>query len=330
MKVDFIIVGQGLAGTLLASKLEDLSKTFIIFDERNPLSASLQAAGIINPVTGRRFVKSWNYDQLEKTFLKEYQIIEYKIQHKLLYDHEIYLCLSSIKEENDLLAQSNDYKYEDKLKFIGKVNELNERSYKSVYSIQGYRLYVNHLCKLFRNQWLSQNKLIDQKFDYTSLRIEKTNFLYKEIQAQFVVFCEGAFANQNPFFLDNGVIPNKGQYLIIDIDHWYNEASIKDKIIISRFQDHQWAGATYEWSFEHTDPTNDGKLELTKQIDKIIANTYQIKKHAVGLRPTTKDRRPIMIQHQQINNMWMMNGLGTKGSSIAPFLVNEFVRQVVL
>ena len=59
IEVDFMIVGQGLAGSLLASELLDAGKTIQIFDADHEGAASAIAAGIINPITGRRLVKSW-------------------------------------------------------------------------------------------------------------------------------------------------------------------------------------------------------------------------------------------------------------------------------
>ena len=100
MNVDFIIVGQGLAGTLLAFALEEQGKTFCIVDDLNEYAASRKAAGIINPITGRRYVKSWNYDELEKEFVPFYEKLGNKIDKPIFQKHEIILCLSTIKEEN--------------------------------------------------------------------------------------------------------------------------------------------------------------------------------------------------------------------------------------
>lgn len=59
MKVDFIIVGKGLAGTLLAHELIKMNKSIIVYDDPNLPGASSVAAGVINPVVFRRMTKSW-------------------------------------------------------------------------------------------------------------------------------------------------------------------------------------------------------------------------------------------------------------------------------
>src|SRR5687768_9443239 len=64
MRADILIVGQGLAGTWLAWELERAGISFEVVDAGHGKAASSLAAGIINPITGRRFVKSWRIETL--------------------------------------------------------------------------------------------------------------------------------------------------------------------------------------------------------------------------------------------------------------------------
>ena len=64
MYVDYLIVGQGIAGTFLSYYLIRAGKKVIVIDEYNPATASRVASGIINPVTGRRVVTTWMIDEL--------------------------------------------------------------------------------------------------------------------------------------------------------------------------------------------------------------------------------------------------------------------------
>jgi glycine/D-amino acid oxidase-like deaminating enzyme len=64
MQTEFLIVGQGISGTWLSYYLQKANRSFIVIDNEQPNSASRVAAGIINPVTGRRIVKTWMIDEL--------------------------------------------------------------------------------------------------------------------------------------------------------------------------------------------------------------------------------------------------------------------------
>jgi len=58
MMTDVLIIGQGICGTFLSWWLEQKGLSFIVIDEERPYTASRAAAGLINPVTGRRIVKT--------------------------------------------------------------------------------------------------------------------------------------------------------------------------------------------------------------------------------------------------------------------------------
>ena len=75
MRVDYIIVGQGICGTLLSNQLEKAGQSFVVIDESRPYTASKVASGIINPVTGRRIVKTWMIDELMPFAWETYQSI---------------------------------------------------------------------------------------------------------------------------------------------------------------------------------------------------------------------------------------------------------------
>lgn len=317
-------MGQGLAGTLLASALEDLGKTFYIIDDLNKYAASRQAAGIINPVSGRRYVKSWNYDELEKNFVPFYERQCQKVKKSIFGKHQILLCLASVKEENDLLAQAARYNYLDKIKHVPCPEHVILQNKSVVYSLQGYKLNISELCNSFRELWISQGKLLNQKFDY-QFALDQNTVIYKDIRAYAMVFCEGAFINQNPYFNHIQVIPNKGQFMLINKEDWKENYSVKDKIIVSPMQDGWWVGATYEWIYDSPEPDLMGRNELTIQLDKLIASPFVIKKVLSGLRPTTKNRRPLIIRHPIHSNLWTINGFGTKGSSLGPYMVNQFL-----
>jgi hypothetical protein len=64
MQVDYLLVGQGICGTFLSWYLQKAGLSFLVIDDYRPNSASLTAAGIINPVTGRRIVKTWIIDEV--------------------------------------------------------------------------------------------------------------------------------------------------------------------------------------------------------------------------------------------------------------------------
>ena len=69
---EFLIIGQGISGTFLSWYLHKNERSFIVMDDNDASSASRVAAGVINPVTGRRIAKTWMIETLLRFAQKAY------------------------------------------------------------------------------------------------------------------------------------------------------------------------------------------------------------------------------------------------------------------
>src|SRR5579872_7445587 len=76
---DFIIVGQGLAGTTLVWQLHRRGFRVLVIDREKGNSASRIAAGLMTPVTGKRLAKSWRLDEVYPTAVEFYRWVEAQI-----------------------------------------------------------------------------------------------------------------------------------------------------------------------------------------------------------------------------------------------------------
>src|SRR5258708_7179702 len=75
MNVDVLIIGQGICGTFLSWYLQKEQKSFLVIDNNDSNASSRMAAGIINPVTGRRLVRVWMDDEVLPFAWKAYHDI---------------------------------------------------------------------------------------------------------------------------------------------------------------------------------------------------------------------------------------------------------------
>ena len=75
METEYLIIGQGISGTFLSYYLKKENKSFLVIDNNYSNSPSKIAAGIINPVTGRRLVTVWMVDEVLPFAWKAYQEI---------------------------------------------------------------------------------------------------------------------------------------------------------------------------------------------------------------------------------------------------------------
>ena len=72
-KLNILIVGQGLAGSLLGWRLLKAGHSVLIVDPGLEHTASRTAAGLINPITGKRLVKTEHLEECLPVAIRLYR-----------------------------------------------------------------------------------------------------------------------------------------------------------------------------------------------------------------------------------------------------------------
>lgn len=334
MKVDYLIVGQGLAGSLLAHFLEKKGASIFVIDPDGEGSASRRAAGLINPVTGRYFVKSWRVDELVPFARETYQSLEALLGGSFYHERCILRALGSPKEENDWLSRAGDPGYQQYMGDHAPAEDFQNLLYPTLaygQTLQSAQLNVAVFLDFYQKYLLGKNWLSKNKFHYDELIRHDGGITYQDIQAKAVLFCEGFGAVKNPFFNYLPFRGDKGEALIVRIPEANFDQIVKQNntFIAPLGNDLYWIGATYEWHFDNDSPTEKARLELLERLDTVLKMPYEVIEHWAAIRPTVKDRRPFLGQHPQFPQLWIFNGLGTKGASLAPFWANH-LSEVIL
>jgi len=323
VKTDFLIVGQGLAGTLTGHALERMGASVVIMGLEKPHAASSLAAGIIHPVSGRKFVKAWLYDQLIAQCHETYEEIERNLGVPLFRKLDMHLYISSVKEENDLLSQARRYSYDDLLRPLA-VKDRDMQNSRRGYAINAFQLDIQGLLGYSANRWKAKQRYLPEHMEYPALSREGDSWRYKDVVAGQVIFCEGVWCRGNPWFSHLPVIPNKGQVLTLDPAGFQNiDYLVKSGLLLTRWKEVIWAGATYEWDFDYPGPDSYGWNYLYRRLENLLSQPYRVRSHMAGLRPTVPDRKPILAEHAELPGLWAVNGFGTKGSSLGPYVTRH-------
>ena len=116
----------------------------------------------------------------------------------------------------------------------------------------------------------------------------------------------------------------KGEVLTIKAPDLKLKAAIKSSVfIIPVGNDCYTVGSTYNWDDKSNKPTAAGKDELLSKLKTFITCDFEVVKHVAGIRPTVKDRRPLVGRHSEHQNLYVLNGLGTRGVMIAPYVAQQ-------
>ena len=323
MNVDFIIVGQGLAGTCFAFELIRQKKTFIIIDQYVSTSPSQVALGVYNPIILKWFTKPWKIDEQLNIFYSFYDELSQFLNISSYNAIGIYKYLNTAGDQNNWLTKSKSaYKSQymsSELFTLPNKQLINSHFYG--YINHAGRIDVQHLLKSFRDYCLNINRIIEKSFIYKELIVNKEEVIYNNITAKNIIFCEGPSAISNPYFNKLNYSLNKGETVtILSKELNLNQIIHAGLLLVPLGHDKYIIGSTYDSNYMHKNSELVKKEELLFKLNKIIKCSYQILDQQAGLRPSTNDRRPLIGAHSHYNNMYILNGLGTRGVLLAPYL----------
>lgn len=324
-KVDYIIVGCGLASIAFCEELRKHKKSFVVFDDKSQQS-SIVAAGLYNPVILKRFSEVWEAKAQLELALPFYERLEALLNVKLDYKFPIYRRFTSIEEQNLWFQAADNPKLEAYLspKLIDNTNEAINAPYRLGEVLQAGRVETSTLVPEYKAFLLEKEKLIQEQFRYDDLKIEAGKLFYGSVESTRIVFAEGFGLEQNPFFSYLPLNGTKGEVITIKAPDLKIDTALKSSVFIIPFgPDTYKIGATYNWDDKTNMPTEDGKNELIGKLKTLINCNFEVVDHIAGIRPTVKDRRPLVGRHEQYKNLYVLNGLGTRGVMIAPYVAPQ-------
>lgn len=319
--LDYIVVGFGLAGMSFTEQLRKHNKSFIVISEAVN-SSSVVAGGMYNPVILKRFTSPWNaLPQLEYA-IPFYEAIEQRLQVSVLNPLPVLRVFNAIEEQNNWLIASDKPLLSPFLSTNFKPN-----TNKSVLADCNYgevrkagRLNVSSLLQAYRSDLVSNKQYLNEKFNYSAIEFHSDHIIYNNLKAKQIVFAEGYGMLKNPYFKYLPLNGTKGEVLIIESEELEVTSIIKSSVFIIPLDEpnHYLVGATYHWTDKSWESTLEAKEELLSKLNELINCDYKVVDQLAGIRPTVKDRRPLVGQHPIHKNLFVLNGMGTRGVMVAP------------
>lgn len=319
-KVDYIIVGQGLAGSTLALQLLDRGKSIVVYDLPDENRSSKVAAGLFNPVTGKKWVKTWKANTLFPYAERFYSAAEKKLNASFYHSTAIYRPFPSLDIQNDWIAKAME---SDNQPFIANVHTrpIDEDIVHN--PLGGIELkcsgYVDIKAFLIatRAYLVERGAYFPERYDVSQM-VVNDRISYGGITASKVVFCQGASAIPSMWeFLPFRFV--KGEILLAkwteNIRKIYNQRAF----VLPTGNGFGKMGATYEYHNYTGGPSEKGKKQILEKVERFFFPKFEIVGHESGVRPATLDRRPFLGVHPEAKNIVIFNGLGAKGVTLAPY-----------
>ncbi len=327
---DYLIVGSGLAGIAFAELALQNNKTITVFENYSQ-NSSLVAGGLYNPVILKRFSEVWKAQEQISLVQDFYGVLEGKLNTHLDFKVPIYRKLFSIEEQNNWFVATDKPNLAPFL-----ATELKYNKYNGIDSPFGFGEvlqsgYVDIALLLSKYQCYLTNLglLWNEAFHYGDLEVQKEYVVYKKERYKHVVFAEGFGMHANPFFSNLPLDGTKGELLVIRAPELKLDVIIKSSVFILPIgNDLYKVGATYNWEDKTPTPTEAGKKELLANLMTILHCDFEVVDHLAGVRPTVKDRRPMVGTHPKHQNLHVLNGLGTRGVMLAPAMAKALFENI--
>lgn len=334
---DTLIIGAGLAGCLLSWRLRKAGQSVHVIGNSNQSCAASVAAGVINPVTGRWAVKSWKIEALLPEAERSYRAIEAKLGIAIYHPIPLRRFCQNEADLKRIGRRSRNPRYADVLGELCPPGEAPEALRDPCGSFKIYgAAYVDlpPLLEAMRADLKTAKCYREGSFEHHALKQRSDgNWQYGDVVAKQIVFCEGAAVTQNPFFPNLPMKPVKGETLAFSCPELQLPHSIyhNGKWLLPYGNNRFRIGATYDEADHSEKPTAAAKDALLKGLAEILREVppLKIEAHLAGLRPSTLDARPIMGQHPKHKGLYLFNGLGSKGASLAPLMTRHFANHIL-
>lgn len=330
MNIDYIIVGCGLAGIAFAQTLRKNKKSFVVIDDASQQS-SLVAAGMYNPVILKRFSEVWKAQEQLQIALPFYKELEVLLDKKIDYKLRVLRRFATIEEQNMWFQAADNPALEP---FLSTSLVDNNNSYINAQLgfgevLRAGRIDTDILIEEYMAYLQTHDNFIKDTLDYNNLIINENVVSYKNITANHIVFCEGFGLKANPYFNNLPLNGTKGELIKIKAPKLKMEFSLKASVfLIPEGNDVYSVGATYNWEDKTNSPTEEAKDELVSKVKSFLKCDFEVVGQKAGIRPTVKDRRPLVGTHKKYKNIHVLNGLGTRGVMIGPYVAKQLYNNI--
>lgn len=316
---DYIIVGQGLAGSCIFLQLLKQGKKILVVDRYDEHAATPVAAGLFNPITGRLMTKTWMADVLFSYLHEFYREAERFTGQQFFYPMSIYRPFISVEEQNEWMGKSANAHLTEYLEQVHTTpvdSTVVKNAYGGLTLKQCGYLHTVNFTRAVRNVIRQQASLMEEMFDENKVSFTASGVEYGCIRATKIIFCQGVNALSGKLFSWLPIRPLKGETLSIQTDQIISSIYNRGVYAVPGI----WkVGATYQANDLTPTITDQARAELTEKLDALVSFPYSIITQSWGMRPTTPDRKPILGPHPNHQQAVIFNGLGTKGVSLAPY-----------
>jgi glycine oxidase len=334
MRADFLIIGQGLAGTCLAWRLMERGRTFLIVDRDEAVTSSKIAAGLVTPITGMRLNLNWRYDTLHPEAVAFYQEKE-RVLDRRFYHFKPHVRLFKKPEEVELWKKREmdeklmAYVRKDVLEPLVDETEITNPLGGFEQRHSGY-LDAAAFLAASREHFIQSGVMITGEVHAADVRPDESGVMWRGERFGQVVFCQGWEAARHPWF--DWVPFQSARGTVVSVSVQMKESRIINRgcWLLPREDGTLRVGPTYELRF--TEPNTPSVLAMTdlqNRLSALLKVAHRVTDSQTAVRPIIRGAKAMIGRHPSVPRVSFLNGLGSKGVLRAPFMARRLVEHLL-
>lgn len=327
VKVDYLIVGQGIAGSVLALTLEQQGKRVAILSKPELSSSSLIAAGVYNPFNFRRTMPVWKAREAIGAAHDFYPWFEKVSGIRFHYGRRIkrlFLSEAERKQWDAYIGSTASVEFVMPKVLMGGGEEYIPAPFGYGWIEQGGIVDTKKFLHAVKDHFSNRGYYLEEKCNHAKFFSSEEEVMYdSRVEAKHVIFCEGHLASNNPFFDSKVIAPTKGELLHVDIPGFGVPGVVNGQVYVASLDDKAdkyVCGATFNPGKDDEEITLSGKEELIAKLKTITELPFEVIGHYAGVRPAGRDRKPVIGRSRNHRNLSIFNGFGSKAILMSPFL----------
>lgn len=333
-RTDHLIVGQGLAGTLLAFALIRRGRSVLVVDDGHRSAASMVAAGLINPLAGIRF----NHAPQTHAWLSAAETCYPRLEHALgvrfwhpLPMLRLFRSPEQVRFFERRLRGGHDPYTAGRLwpEAIPTPIAAPFGGFRQTHT--GF-VDLPILLAAARAALIARGQFRQMALAPAALAWDAQGARLGDITARQVIICTGARLGEWPGLDDLPLQPEHGEILdlespepvcheIINAGYW----------LVPHSRTHYRFGATHQNQFDSPGPSQRGRKELLAGLAHLLggAHSLSVTRHTAGIRPATPDRAPLVGPTGGAAPLYLFNGFGGRGCLKAPWYAEQLAAHLV-
>lgn len=312
-----LIVGQGIAGTLLSFELWQKGVPFLVMDLRDPGCASRTSGAVLNPYSGRTLKGIGRRSTMYDIAVRKYEQIGDLLRTQIV--RPAPLLLFGAEEPT-----------------VSFHNEAVQKNFTDTGNIQYFEAVAlvenDKLIGSWRAFLQNRGLLWEFAFEEEKIGFEDGNISYDGIPYSKIVLCNGVAAMRSSLFAGLRFTENRGDVLMLQIPDLPEDLVYqKDKLrLLPKGDALFWCGSNYLWAYDNMVPDEVWKNKTLQQLHSWLKAPFELKAHLCAKRPTAAGQIPFIGRHPRHPKIFICNGLGTKGFSAGPMWIEDLIEASLL